>query len=339
MNRLTTTIYTDSGQLPVLNEGNYFHSRRLFDLFRQTPRHKPYMVVATAGDGRLVGHLLAVVRYRTSWLPPYLYSHCRVLGEGVYYDEGSAGDVAAADGAATASTHDEVLGAMLRAVVRQLAGSVLYIEVSHLSRKMAGYREFRRSGFFGVRWMSIHNSLHSRTPEERISERLQRRIALCEKRGVVTAPVNGDADFTAFMKLLKAHNVPKLKRYVPHERFFRGMADSGDAYLLLTRYRTHVIGCSMLLQSQGNGYLWYAAYRRKSFAFVHPDVMTIWHTIKYAYAQGLQHIFFMDVGLPFRKSAFREFILGFGGKPTSTRRWFRFSVRWLNALLTWIYRN
>ena len=80
------------------------------------------------------------------------------------------------------------------------------------------------------------------------------------------------------------------------------------------------------------------AFRRKSFAFVHPDQMTLWHTIGYCHSRGYQHIYFMDVGLPYKKSPFREFILGFGGKPTSTRRWFRFSIRWVNALLTWSSR-
>jgi hypothetical protein len=47
----------------------------------------------------------------------------------------------------------------------------------------------------------------------------------------------------------------------------------------------------------------------------------------------------MDVGLPFRKNSFREFILSFGGKPVSTVRWFRCSIRWINGLLSWIYRD
>jgi len=317
---LTTTIYTKASTIPEIDETNYFHSKRLFNLCRATPRHKPYMVVATTADGQVAGHLLAIVRYRMSWLPPYLYRHCRVLGEGVYAD-------------------DDVFDALLKALVRRLSNTVLYIEVSHLSRKTTGYRQFRQNGFFGVNWMSIHNSLHSRTPEERISEKMLRRISSSEDRGVETKVVEGDDEFRAFMKLLKVHNVPKVKRYVPHESFFRGMVEAGDGQLLITRYRERVIGCSALVFSNGNAYLWYMAFRRKSFAFVHPDQMTLWHTIKYCHSQGYQHIYFMDVGLPYKKSPFREFILGFGGKPTSTRRWFRFSIRWVNALLTWLYRD
>ena len=326
MNKLTTTIYTDLAELPPLDESNFFHSSRLFGIFRQTPRHKPYMLVCRNADGQTVGHMLAIVRYRTSLLPPYLYSHCRILGEGVYYDSDQ-------------QQNNEVLGCMLKAAVKTLATSVLYIEVSHLSRKMVGYRQLRQYNFFGVRWMSIHNSLHSHSPEERLNETMMKRIASCENRGVSTSVVGNEQDFEAFMKLLKAHSVTKLHRFLPHSTFFRETAESNDGQLLLTRYKGHVIGCSMLVYSGRNAYLWYTAFRRKSFAFVHPDLMTIWHAMKYCHAQGVDHIFFMNVGLPFRKNSFREFILSFGGKPTSTLRWFRCSIWWINRLLSWIYRN
>ena len=66
--------------------------------------------------------------------------------------------------------------------------------------------------------------------------------------------------------------------------------------------------------------------------------MTIWHAIDNAYSRGYSHIHFMDVGLPFSKNPFREFILRFGGKPVSTYRWFRFSARWLNTVMSWRYK-
>ena len=100
-----------------------------------------------------------------------------------------------------------------------------------------------------------------------------------------------------------------------------------------------MVGCSFVVYSHGQAYLWHAAYRRKSYVWLHPRELTIWHAIKDSYDRGCEHIFFMDVGLPFRKNAFREFILRFGGKPVSTYRWFRCSIKWINSLLTWIYRD
>ena len=317
-------VYTTPSAFPQgLLTDNFFHSPQLFMVCRNTPRQKPYLVTIQTPGGTVVAQMLAVVRYRSSWLPPYLYRHCRVMGEGVYVD---------------GHPKQELFGVMLRALTERMGRWILYIEFSNLSQKMVGYKEFRDSGYFPVRWMSIHNSLHSRTPEERLSERMLQRINQAYERGIVTDEVQTDEDFRAFMKLLRRHNWTNPKRYIPADEFFRGLqGDNGR--LFLTRYRGRIVGCSAVAYSQRQAYLWYAAYRRKSYAWLRPDVLTIWHAIKSSYELGYEHIFFMDVGLPFQKNAFREFILRFGGKPTSTYRWFRCSIGWINKIFSWFYRD
>ena len=318
-------IYTSGDTLPEgLMEENFFHSRQLFEIFRNTPRHRPFMVVLQADDGRIVAQMLAVVRYRTSWFPPYYYMHCRIMGEGAYCEEAQG----------------DTFGLMLQTLTSKLGPRMLYIEISHLSHKMFGYRQLRDQRYFPVRWMSIHNSLHSRTPEERISQQMQQRIDNAYGRGVVTDEVNGEADMKEFIKLLRHHNWLKPKRYIPADEFFHQIASQPErGRLFLTRYKGHVIGCSTVFYSAGQAYLMYAAYRRKTFAALRPRELTIWHAIKHSHQYGYEHIFFMDVGLPFRKNKFRDFILRFGGKPVSTYRWFRCSIKWINSLLSWIYRD
>ena len=320
-------IIKKSKDLPELDSSNFFHSRQYFEIAKQTPRQKPFMVAALTADGRTMAHMLGIVRYRSSLLPPYLYMHCRILGEGVYsYPH---------DG----YTDNELFGMMVEALRNRLGNGVLYIEISNLSQKMFGYKELRQRQFFPVHWMSIHNSLHSHTPEERISERLKKHINNAYAKGVVTDEVKNETDFQSFIKLLKHHHWLKPKRYIPDEKFFSAIQHEGHGRLYLTRYHDHVIGCSAVAYSQQNAYLWYTAFRRKSFAFLHPDELTLWHAIKDAHTRGYQHICFLDVGLPFSHNSFREFILRFGGKPVSTYRWFRCSISWINALLSWIYRE
>ena len=326
MSQLKTTVITHEKDLPALSDDNFFHSRQLFQLTRQTPRQKPYMVTAEDGNGRVVAHMLAVVRYRSSWFPPYFFMHCRLMGEGVYADD-------------ITTTKAEVFEQMLETLRRRLGSRVLYIEVSNLSQKMFAYKEFRQQQFFPVHWMSIHNSLHSHTPEERIDQRMQQRIDKAYERGVVTREVDGEKEFRAFMRLLRKHNMLKPKRYIPREEFFKGIVEGGHGRLFVTLYKNRVIGCSACAYSENNAYLWYAAFRRKSFVLMHPAMLTIWHAIKDAHQRGYDHIFFLDVGLPFRRNHFREFILSFGGKPVSTFRWFRVSIGWVNKLLSWIYRD
>lgn len=322
---IKTTIYTKLEKLPEVSDRNFFHSRLLFAISAQTPRMKPYMTVCTDDSGLVLSQLLTIVRYRTSFLPPFFFMHCRILGEGDY--------------AESSYRREDLFGEMLQAITSRLNKTTLYIEVSNLGQKMFGYRHFRQESYFPVHWMSIHNSLHSRTPEERISEKIQQRIDNAYAKGVTTGEVGSKEDFMHFTKLLRKHHWLKPKRYIPDDRFFREAMTTDACRLFVTKFRQHVIGCAACVYSQNNAYLWYAAFRRKTYLPLHPDTLTIWHCIKYAHSQGYEHINFMDVGLPFRKNSFREFILSFGGKPVSTLRWFRCSIRWINAVLSWIYRD
>lgn len=324
MNELKVNFITRADQLPATTDDHFFHSRQLFELCRATPRHKPYMVTVETADGHVVARMLAIVRYRASWFPPYLYSHCRVLGEGVYDDS---------------YPREALFGIMLDALREKLQNRVLYIEVSNVSQKMFAYKEFRQAGFFPVHWLSIHNSLHSRTPEERITEKRLKRIQKAYQRGLTTEEVYSQEDFNLFSRLLRRHNFLKPKRFIPDDAFFQGILEGGNGRLFITKYKGHVIGCSACVYSENNAYLWYAAFRRKSYAFLHPDILTVWHVIKDAHTRGYDHIFFMDTGLPFSKSRYRDFILSFGGKPVSTFRWFRFSIGWLNRIASWIYHD
>ena len=325
MKGLTTTIYRKSSDLPELDESNFFHSRRLFEICEKAPREKPIMVVVNNEKGEVVCHMLGIVRLRTFIFPPFFLIHCRILGEGVYHD--------------CEFSKDDLFGLMLHKLRESLSNRVLYIEVSNLSNKMLGYKNLRKEGFFPVNWMSIHNSLHSHAPEERISQKLQKRIDISHEKGVSTGCVETEEDFKAFSKLLRKHNILKPKRYIPDDIFFKEMMRGNDARLFVTKYRGKVIGCSACVYSEGNAYLWYSAFKRKSYLPLHPDTITIWDTMKDAYERGFRHMCFMDVGLPFSKNPFREFILRFGGKEQSTYRWFRFSFHWVNTLLTWLYRE
>lgn len=320
--QLYPRIYTRSKDLPEMDNRQFFHSRQLFEMCEQTKGQKPYMITVETADGKVAAHLLAVVRYRSSWFPPYFYMHCRMLGEGVY-EVGYA--------------QTELFELMLSTLKEKMSRRLLYIEISNISQKMFGYKELRRQGFFPVRWMNIYNSLHSKTPEERITEKMFRRITVSYERGTVTKEVETAAEEKALTRLLKQHNFLKPKRFIPHPSFFHKLQQSGNGKLFVTKYKEHVIGCSVCVFSGDNAFLWFTAFRRKSYVRLHPDLLTVWHAIQYAYKNGYQHINFMDVGLPYRKNSYADFILSFGGKPVSTYRWFYFPFGWLNRILSSLY--
>ena len=337
---MTVKIYEHAAELPPMPAKDYFHSPELMALLEKTPRQKPLMAVVTDDAGSsvstdspiVVAHMLVSVRYRTSWFPPYLYTHARVMGEGEYETNAHQND-------SPTAVKSEAFRLMLDTIKQRLCNKVLYLEISDLSEKMFGYGAFRQAGFFAVKWMNVHNSLHSRTPEERIAPRLLKRIESAMAKGVKTKEVETEEEFRAFSKLLHQHHWLKPRRFIPNDVQFRGMKDGGHCKLFVTHYRGRVIGCSVLAYSRRDAYLWYSASRRKSYASLHPNAVTYWNTIKDAHTNGYEHIRFMDVGLPFRKNIYRDFILRFGGKETSTYRWFYISIRWVNALASWLWRE
>ena len=332
---MNVNVYDRAALLPELPDdgGRFFHSRQLMEIYEQTPHQRPFMAVVS-DEGRPVAWLLAVERSRRSWMPPYLYRHVITIGEGCYAERRTPTTTDA-----DPWSRNMLFSMMVDALTRRLQNRTLYMEVSLLGQKMFGYAPLRAAGYFPVRWMSIHNSLHSKTPEERITPRQLKRIRRAESHGVTTTTVSTDDEFRTFMRLLRHHNRLKPRRYVPHERFFRLMMEQQRCTLFLTRYGERSIGCSCLIYADGDAYLWYSASRRKSYARLHPNAVTFWNTIKYAHEKGCQHIRFTDVGLPFRRNPYRDFILSFGGKEVSTFRWFRISIRWVNRVASWLWRE
>lgn len=320
------SIIRHSKDMPTLVCHNFFHSPDLFRIIEKTPGQTPYMLVATDDQGQVAGHMLVVLRRRGALMPPYLFTQGRVYGEGEYANE---------------AERERIFGLMLNRLDQTLKRKLcLYIEFSNLSRKMFAYKEFRQCNYFPVQWMQIHNSLHSVSPEERLSEKFMKRITNATQLGVTVQEVKDEADVKRFYRVLHAHNRFRFLSYLPNERQFREMLSHKDhCRLYVCRQRDKVIGSGAVIYSGGDAYLWYFAAKSKVNPLLHPKTMLLWHCVKTAHLDGCEHFYFMDAGLPFSRSHTREFVLGFGGKPVSSYRWFRFSIRWINRLLSWCYRE
>ncbi len=325
MNTYHVRLYTSGDVLPDMTSHNFFHSPDLFHIIERTPGQRPYMAVATDNDGHVVGHLLAIVRRRGSLMPPYLFTQGRIYGEGEYEDDAQS---------------EEIFGQLLYTITRKLRRKLcLYTEFSDLSRKMFGYRFFRKNSYVPVSWQEVHNSLHSKAPAERISERIEQRIERVYNLGVVTREATTEQEVRQFHKLLRQFFRFKIHRLPPPEEQFVELFKSNRARIFITLYKKKIIGGCVCAYSEGNAYLWYLASRRKRYPHLHPNMMTIWHAMNWAWEHNYAHFCFLDVGLPYPRNPYREFILSFGGKPVATYRWFRFSIGWMSRIVAWMYRE
>lgn len=322
------SIYSHGEKLPLLNSGNFFHSPDFFYIAERVVGMTPYMAVAATEHGKEMGHLLAIVYHRCSPLPPFFYTQARIYGEGTYASELSSNE------------KEDVFGKLLHQIMQRLRHKLcLMVELSDLSTKMFGYRHFRHEGFFPIHWQEIHNSLHSMAPEKRISPHLAQQIKRAYKAGIETREVSNMEEVTSFYRLLRSHFRIKLRHIPPQLQLFKELYNIGRARFFITLYQGRQIGGCVCVYSEGNAYLWYLASQRKRYAYLHPNTVTVWQAIKYAYRHNYAHMCFMDVGLPWKQNPFRHFILKFGGKPIGKYRWFRVNIGWVNRLFSWLYRE
>lgn len=324
MNEIKIVIISKSENLPSMQCKKLFHSDEMFKIIEKTPGQKPYMVIAYDKEN-IVAHMLVMLRRRGSLFPPYLFTQGRAYGEGEYSPD--------------CNNKEEIFGEMLKSITRELRKALcLYIEFSDLSTKMFGYSKFRNNGFFPVHWMEIHNSLHSMKPEKRLTYKMRKLLINANRAGLKTNISTTDKELNDFFKILKNYISIKIRRYIPDIKLFREMLNNGCCNLFTTTHKGTMVGGCICVYSENNCYMWYLA-AKKNFFTKRTNAITAWTAIRHAYAEGYNHIYFMDVGLPFKRNNFREFILSFGGKPVGTYRWFRCSIKWINKLLSWSYRE
>lgn len=325
MNEFDIHIYTKSEELPSLLGGDFFHSQELFLQTEKVPGSTPYMVVVKSRKGEVVAQMLAITRRRGSWIPPYIYTHAHVNGIGVYKD---------------ISESSRMFQMMLERLTRYLDQKLcLFIEFAGIRKKMFGYRYFRKEGYIPIPWQEVHNSLHSLPPDQRLSLKHLSKIQKLEEKGVSCKIAESEEEIAEFYHLLKNQNQFNFRRHIPAEEYFQMLHASNHGNVFITKYRAKVVGGCCCIYSEGNAYLCYLGHKMGHTAWLRPDTITIWQAILHAYAQHCAHFYFMDVGFPWKRSRYREFILSFGGKPVTKYRWFRFYPSLINQIIKWVYKE
>ena len=322
--RLTT--YRKGNSIPALPGYTIFNSTELFRVYELTRGYEPILIVAYLEE-RPVAKLLAVIRKSVRLFPPSIIKRCEIYGNGEYFDE--------------TQNREELFSYILEHLTHEVLQKSFLIEFRNLDNPLFGYKAFRKNKYFPINWLRVYNSLHSRTPLERLSVSRKRQINKALKNGAYIEVADNDKDITLFSKMLKKAYSSQVRKHFPDLNFFRLLTwqrpDKEMAKIFLVKYKDKIIGGSVCVFSNGNAYLWFSGGMRKTYAFLYPGVLAVSAAHTYAREEGYEHFELMDAGLPFKKHGYREFILRFGGKQSSTRRWFRFRWKWLNNLLCRMY--
>ncbi|MDR0938350.1 MAG: GNAT family N-acetyltransferase [Mediterranea sp.] len=332
---LKLTTYYHGKDIPDNLPGtDTFHSKELFLVYEATPGYIPLLIVAT-DNGRPMARMLAVSRKAKRWLPAILSRQCMVYGSGEMLD-------ASLLGVEHKLQAEAVFEQILEQLTREALRTCVFIEFRNLAVPMFGYRPFRANGYFPVNWLRVRNSLHGALAvEERFSPSRSRQIKKGLQSGAVVREAVTSDEVRGFARMLRGAYSTRVRRHFPSGEFFRQLhtrlAPEGHSKIFIVVHKERVIGGAACLYSDREAYLWFSGGMRKTYALQYPGVLAVWKALDDAYHHGYEHLEFMDVGLPFRKHGYREFVLRFGGKQSSTRRWFKVRWAWLNKLLEKFY--
>ena len=324
---LKLTTYRRGSEIPDLPGKNTFHSKELFLTYEATPGYIPLYIVAT-DNGKPIAKLLAGTRPNRQAFPLSLICRCEIYGTGEYLDENA--------------DKEAVFGEMLEHLTTEVLRNSFMIEFRNLDNSLFGYKYFRANGYFPVNWLRVRNSLHSQTKtEERFSPSRIRQIKKALKNGAKVNEAHTIEEIHEFSHMLHKVYSSHIRKHFPNIDFFHHMEErllrSDQGKIFIVRSKQKIIGGSACIYSGNNAYLWFSGGMRKTYALQYPGILAVWMALKDAFERGFSHMEFMDVGLPFKKHGYRDFVLRFGGKQSSTRRWFRFRWNWLNNLFIKIY--
>lgn len=325
--KLKLTSYYRGKDIPELPGEDIFHSKDMFLLYEAASGYTPVYIVAT-DDGKPVAKLLAVFRRHTFLMPSSLGKRCEVYGIGECLDEGT--------------DREFVFGNILEHLTAEAQRHSFIIEFRNLKHSMDGYKYFRANKYFAVNWLRVRNSLHNiENAKENLTPSRIRQIKKGLKNGAEVCEAETPEDMQEFSKLLRTIYSFRLRKYFPSLEFFKLMnkwlINKNLAKIYVVKYKGRIIGGSSCLFSGEDAYLWFSGGAKKRYATLYPGVLAVWAALDDAKKMNLRHLEFMDVGLPFRKHGYRNFVLMFGGKQSSTRRWFRVRWEFLNDVLRKLY--
>ena len=238
---------------------------------------------------------------------------------------------------------EEVFGEMLEHLTQEASRTCILIEFRNLDNSMFGYRSFRNNDYFPVNWLRVRNSLHSsKKAEDRFSPSRLRQIKKGLKNGAKVEEAHTTDEIRDFSRMLHKVYSSRIRRYFPANDFFRHMNNmlikGKQAKIFIVHYKEKIIGGSVCIYSGDNAFLWFSGGMRKTYALQYPGVLAVWKAsggcsrTRFPPSWSSWMWDFLSV-----EHGYRDFVLRFGGKQSSTRRWFRVSWPWLNKLMVKFY--
>ncbi|WP_321424208.1 GNAT family N-acetyltransferase [uncultured Bacteroides sp.] len=324
---LKLITYYHGIDIPELPGTNVFYSKEMFQVYEALPGYAPILIVAYDAM-KPIAKILTVVRKCSRLIPPSFINQYEIYGTGEYFDE----DI----------DSEYLFSKMLEYITSIGTKESFLTEFRNLENPLFGYKAFRENKYFPVNWLRVRNSFHNTSDLlQKVSVSRRRQIKKGYANGAKVSVANKLEEIQLFSKMIKRNYSYNIRKHFPCIEFFdyfdEKAVHSKMSKIFIVKYKDKIIGGSVIIFSEKNAYLLFSGGIRKTHKKLYPGVLAIWEALKFANNEGYEHLEYMDVGLPFKKHGYRDFVLRFGGQQKSSRRWFRFKWSFLNNFLVRIY--
>jgi len=236
----------------------------------------------------------------------------------------------------------EIFDLLISSLVKEVENKVFFIEYRNLNDAVFGYKGFRENGFYSAKWINVRNSLQrKRKIWDQLSSTRKNQVNKARRKGVVVEELTSHDKLREIYKLIdKSRNWKMSNKFPPYqyfENFFNCYVPQGKGKMLISRYNEKIIGGIILGFEQKTVYVLYFWGKEKRYKTYYPTVLTIYSAMEIAEKEGYEFFDFMDSGYLNINAGKPRFLLQFGGKPKSTRRWYRFNWRLLNFFAKKLY--
>ncbi len=323
-------VYTKGDKLPELIDGTVMHSAFIFRTTEKLSSCKPYMLVAYDEEGKEIGHLMITRRNSFTLLPPHIKFWYTINGEGVYRKE--------------CPDRERIFSGFLNKVFGMFDIRHSYIEIQDIEDSRFAYGTLSGHDFVPIRDQRMYISIHSKSPQERISRAYRAHIRKAEKTGVTYRQATGKEEIETGLRLLKNYYRSKTRRKLPPQKSLeelltdRNSENSGNAKLFIVYFKGKAIGSSICIYDKKRAYLAYSCGLRKRYPLQYPGIMAIWAALKDAYDNRFPHFEFLEArNLSRIHYNFRHTLLNYGCKQVGTFKWYHYKWNLLNKILRAIY--
>ncbi len=320
-------IYYEKDNLPFVKDEQFFHYVSTFDLYSNISYYQPLMLIAYK-DEKPVAAMFALIMRINRFLYGSVFKRCYVSQQPSFFAE----DI----------NKIEIFDLLISTLVKEIENKVFFIEYRNINNLVFGYKGFRENGFYSVKWINVANSLQrKRNIWNQISTTRKNQVNKACRKGVTIEEVVCEDNLKEIYKLIdKSENWKYYNRFPPYQyfdNFLKYYISNNKGRILIARYKDKIIG-GVILGFQGKTvFVLYYWGKEKSYKTLYPSVFALYSAMNEAEKEEFELFDFMDSGYLNVKTGRPRFLLQFGGKPSATRRWYRFNWKLFNFFAKKIY--